>query len=97
MEATRPTSLAPPGPACDSPPVEDLELEKIARDYSRAEATVKKLRPELYARIYDFKQRWSSERGWQAWLVDRTGMTRERIRQIVDAEEKRRAREAGKS
>jgi precorrin-2 methylase len=75
--------------------MEDPELEKIARDYSRAEAAVKRLRPELYARIYDFKQRWEKERGWQAWLVERTGMTRERIRQIVDAEEKRRAQEAG--
>jgi hypothetical protein len=79
--------------ACDSPPVEDPELEKIARDYNRAEAATRKLRPELYARIYDFKQRWGQERGWQAWLVDRTGMTRERIRQIVEAEEKRRTKE----
>jgi hypothetical protein len=75
--------------------MEDPELEKIARDYVRAEATVKRLRPELYVRIYDFKQRWGDTRGWQAWLVERTGMTRERIRQIVDAEEKRRAQEAG--
>lgn len=94
MEATRPTSLASDLAACESPPVEDPELEKIARDYNRAEATAKRLRPELYARIYEFKQRWSETRGWQAWLVERTGMTRERIRQIVDAEEKRRAKKA---
>lgn len=70
--------------------MEDPELEKIAREYNRAEATVKRLRPDLYARIYDFKQRWGDTRGWQSWLVARTGMTRERIRQIVEAEEKRR-------
>jgi hypothetical protein len=79
--------------ACESPHVEDPELEKLARDYNRAEATVKRLRPELYARVYDFKQRWGAERGWQAWLVARTGLTRERIRQIIEAEEKRRAGE----
>jgi hypothetical protein len=77
--------------------VEDPELEKIARDYNRAETTVKRLRPELYARIYDFKQRWGETRGWQAWLVERTDLTRERIRQIVDSEEKRRAQEAGRN
>lgn len=71
--------------------MEDPELEKIARDYNRAEATVNRLRPDLYARIFDFKQRWGNERGWQQWLVERTGLTRERIRQIVAAEEKRRA------
>lgn len=73
--------------------MEDPELEKIARDYNRAEATMKRLRPELYARIYDFRERWQRERGWQAWLVERTGMTRERIRQILKAEEDRRAQE----
>lgn len=73
--------------------MEDPELEKLARDYSRAEATARRLRPELYTRIYDFKQRWGNERGWQAWLVERTGMTRERIRQIIEGEEQRRAKE----
>jgi ribosomal protein L13E len=73
--------------------VEDPELEKIARDYIRAEAAMERLRPALYARIYEFKQRWQGERGWQAWLVERTGLTRERLRQIVAAEERRRAGE----
>ena len=75
--------------------MEDPELESIARDYNEAEATMKRLRPELYARIYDFKQRWGETRGWQAWIVARTGLTRERIRQILESEEKRRNEEQG--
>lgn len=90
MEKTWPTSLAESAPPCESPSVEDPELEKLAREYTRAESTANKLRPQLYARIYDFRQRWGSERGWQAMVVQMTGLTRERIRQIVAAEEKRR-------
>ena len=71
--------------------MEDPELEKLARDYTRAETTANRLRPELYARLYEFKQRWKAERGWQTELVRMTGLTRERIRQIIAAEEKRRA------
>jgi hypothetical protein len=74
--------------------VEDPDLEQIAREYTEADATATRLRPQLYARIYDFKQRWGTERGWQAWVVERTGLTRERIRQIVASEEDRR-RKAG--
>jgi hypothetical protein len=70
--------------------VEDPELERIAREYTRAESTANRLRPQLYARIYEFKQRWGNERGWQAMVVKLTGLTRERVRQIVTAEEKRR-------
>lgn len=73
--------------------MEDPELEKIARDYNRAEATANQLRPKLYARIYEFRERWAAERGWQTWLVERTGLTRERIRQIITIETKRRAEE----
>lgn len=88
---TWPTSLADGAPPCESPTVEDPELEKLARKYMRLKSETDQVRPELYARIYDFKQRWGTDRGWQAWLVARTGMTREAIRQIVAGEEKRRA------
>jgi hypothetical protein len=93
-DMTRPSSFALAPPTWESPPVEDPELEKIARDYTRARATVVKLRPQLYAHIYDFKQRWGTERGWQTWVVRMTGFTREQIRQIIAAEEDRR-RKAG--
>ena len=74
----------------ESPPVEDPELERLASDYTSAESTADRLRPLLYARIYEFKQRWGNERGWQTRVVALTGLTRERVRQIVAAEEKRR-------
>jgi hypothetical protein len=90
MQTTRPMPLVSAPAACESPPVEDPELEKIARDYIRAEATVNRLRPQLYARIYDFKQQWGDERGWQTRIVELTGLTRERIRQIIVAEKDRR-------
>lgn len=70
--------------------VDDEELEKIARDYGRAEATANKLRPQLYAGIYEYKEIHGGRRGWQAELVAKTGLTRERIRQIIDAEGRRR-------
>lgn len=74
--------------------MEDAELEKLAKNYTRAENTANELRPKLYARIYDYKQAHGDRRGWQAELVKATGLTRERIRQIVAAEEKRRAEDA---
>lgn len=87
---TTPTSLALAPEVCESPPVEDPELERIAREYTAAEALADDLRPKLYARIYDFRQQWGTQRGWQGWIVERTGLTRERVRQIITAEEKRR-------
>nr|WP_221374515.1 hypothetical protein [Actinoplanes polyasparticus] len=71
--------------------MEDADLEKLARDYVRTEAKLIRLRPQLYAGIYAYKQAHGSRRGWQTELVNATGLTRERIRQIIDAEEKRRA------
>jgi hypothetical protein len=73
--------------------MDDAELEKIAKDYARAEARADELRPRLYAGIYEYKEIHGERRGWQSELVKKTGLTRERIRQIVVAEEKRRASE----
>jgi hypothetical protein len=71
--------------------MDDPELAKLAKDYNRAEAKANELRPRLYARIYDYKVTHGERRGWQTELVRLTGLTRERIRQIVAIEEKRRA------
>jgi len=71
--------------------MDDDELWKLAHDYGRAEAKANELRPRLYAGIYEYKEIHGAERGWQTALVERTGLTRERIRQIIAAEEKRRA------
>jgi hypothetical protein len=73
--------------------MDDAELEKIAKDYARAESRADELRPRLYAGIYEYKEIHGDRRGWQSELVKKTGLTRERIRQIVVAEEKRRASE----
>jgi ribosomal protein L13E len=75
--------------------MEDPELEKLARDYTRAEAKANDLRPRLYARIYAYQQKHGERRGWQTELVKATGLTRERIRQIIAAEEKRRKEHPG--
>lgn len=69
--------------------MEDAELEKLAKDYTRAEAKANELRPRLYAGIYAYKRAHGDRRGWQTELVKATGLTRERIRQIIAAEEKR--------
>jgi len=74
--------------------MDDAELEKLARDYASYEAKADKLRPRLYAGIYEYKQAHGSRRGWQTELVKKTGLTRERIRQIIAAEEKRRRTES---
>ena len=99
-EMTRPTTCEPEVP-WESLDMEDPELEKLARDYNRAKDTANRLRPDLYARIYDYKQRWGAERGtergWQTALVKMTDFTREQIRLIVAAEEKRRATEKDQS
>ena len=71
--------------------MDDAELEKLAKDYSRAEAKADELRPRLYAGIYEYKAIHGDRRGWQQELVHKTGLTRERIRQIIAAEERRRA------
>ena len=71
--------------------MEDADLEKLARDYVRTEAKLNKLRPKLYAGIYAYSRTHSGRRGWQTELVNATGLTRERIRQIIAAEEKRSA------
>jgi hypothetical protein len=73
--------------------MDEAELEKLAKDYARAEARADELRPRLYAGIYEYKEIHGERRGWQSELVKKTGLTRERIRQIVVAEEKRRASE----
>lgn len=70
--------------------MEDPELEKLAKDYVRTEAKLNDLRPRLYAGIYAYSKAHGSRRGWQTELVQATGLTRERIRQIIAAEEKRR-------
>lgn len=71
--------------------MEDPELEKLAKDYVKAEAKLNELRPRLYAGIYQYREIHGERRGWQTELVKATGLTRERIRQIIAAEEKRRA------
>lgn len=73
--------------------MDDEDLWKIAHDYARAEASADRLRPRLYAGIYEYREAHGKERGWQATLVEKTGLTRERIRQIIAAETKRRAAE----
>jgi len=70
--------------------MEDPDLAKLARDYIRTEAKLNTLRPQLYAKIYAYWKAHSERRGWQTELVKATGLTRERIRQIIAAEEKRR-------
>ncbi len=84
-------TLGPPEVPWESPTMDDPELEELAKDYSRAEAEVSDLRPRLYARIYDYKVAHGERRGWQTELVRLTGLTRERIRQIIAIEKKRRA------
>jgi hypothetical protein len=74
----------------ESPPMEDADLAKLARDYVRTEARLNTLRPQLYARIYAYWEKHGERRGWQTELVNTTKLTRERIRQIIDAEKKRR-------
>lgn len=69
--------------------MDDAELEKLANAYKRAEAKADELRPQVFAAIYAYKQAHGDRRGWQTDLVNMTGLTRERIRQIVVAEEKR--------
>jgi hypothetical protein len=76
--------------------MEDPELEKLARDYTRAENKANELRPRLYAGIYEYRLIHGDRRGWQTELVKATGLTRERIRQIIAAEEKRRKAEPPK-
>lgn len=71
--------------------VDIAELKKVAADYTRAEAKANQLRPRLYQLIWDYKVAHGERRGWQTQLVQITGLTRERIRQIITAEEKRRA------
>jgi hypothetical protein len=71
--------------------MEDPELEKLAKDYIRTEARLNELRPRLYAGIYAYHLAHGQRRGWQTELVKATGLTRERIRQIIALEEKRRA------
>lgn len=70
--------------------MEDPDLEKLAKDYVRTEAKLNTLRPQLYARIYAYWESHGDRRGWQTELVNTTKLTRERIRQIIDIEKKRR-------
>lgn len=77
--------------------MEDPELEKIARDYTRAEAKANELRPRLYSGIYEYREAHGHRRGWQTELVKATGLTRERIRQIIAAEERRREKDPGRT
>lgn len=69
--------------------MEDADLEKLAKEYNRAEAKANELRPRLYERIYAYSKTHGDRRGWQTELVKATGLTRERIRQIIAAEERR--------
>jgi predicted GIY-YIG superfamily endonuclease len=67
------------------------ELEPVAKDYADAVAERDELRPRLYAGIYEYKQAHGDRRGWQTELVRLTGLTREHIRVVILAEERRRA------
>lgn len=67
------------------------DLQNLATDYTQAEARANQLRPKLYAALYDYKAVHGQRRGWQTELVKATGLTRERIRQIIAAEETRRS------
>lgn len=91
---TWPTSLAVRPPPREDLPVEDAELEQLVKDYTQAEAKANDLRPKVYAGLYAYKQAHGHRRGWQTELVKATGLTRERIRQIIAAEEKRRTQES---
>jgi hypothetical protein len=71
--------------------VDIAELQKVATDYARHEAKAAELRPRLNALIWEYRNAYGDRRGWQTELVQMTGLTRERIRQILAAEEKRRA------
>jgi ribosomal protein L13E len=71
--------------------MERAQIAKLAKAYNRAESTADELRPQLYASIYEYKLEHGDRRGWQTELVQDTGLTRERIRQIIAAEEKRRS------
>jgi ribosomal protein L13E len=74
--------------------MEDADLAKLAKDYVRTEAKLNTLRPQLYAGIYAYSKKHGDRRGWQTELVKATGLTRERIRQIIAAEDKRREQNA---
>lgn len=75
----------------------DEELAQLAREIRHHETEANERRPRLNRYIYEYKQRHGDRRGWQTDLVALTGLTRERIRQIINAEEKRRADEHGTS
>jgi hypothetical protein len=74
----------------EAPPAPDSEIQQAVRDLGDAETAVRRLRTGLYAQIYDYWQTYGDRRGWQTELVKTTGLTRERIRQILDAEDARR-------
>jgi hypothetical protein len=62
------------------------ELKSVAATYRREIEGMDRLRPTLYRGIYDCWQRGDRPTD----LVAATGLTRERIRQIIAVEEKRR-------
>lgn len=62
------------------------ELEAATRAYRRAQKAVEKRRDELFAAVVK-----ATDAGVrQVKIVEITGYTRERIRQIVDADRKRK-------
>ncbi len=67
------------------------ELEKTCREYVRTKAKLAEIQRRMYAQIYDFSKSDGDRRGWQTEVVAVSELTRERIRQIIAAEEKRRA------
>lgn len=72
------------------------ELDKVGRKYQRLKAELSDVQQRMYGLIYEFSKTDGDRRGWQTEVVRVTGLTRERIRQIIDAEESRRqADEAG--
>lgn len=73
--------------------MDDEELWQIAQEYSQTEAAADELRARLYAGIYEYKEANGWRRGWQTDLVAKTKLTRERIRQIIAIEAKRRSSE----
>jgi hypothetical protein len=73
-----------------APPAPDKEFQQIMLDLNEADAAVRRLRPQLHARMYEYREAYGDRRGWQTELVKMTGLTRERIRQIIEAEELRR-------
>ncbi len=71
-------------------PLMNPELEKVGHEYKRLKAKMSDVQRRMYDLIYEFSKTDGDERGWQTEVVQATGLTRERIRQIIKIERDRR-------